>query len=167
MAMSGLPHKSVRLRFRNPKYERIVRLNTESIARKMGFSEDDVFDLTLAVEEAYTNAIEHSAHPLASLEVEVAFYLFTDRLEVIIQDSGCGFVEEKLPSPTPLGLEDDPGLSHRGRGLELIRSLSDHSEILSAPGMGTLIKIRKFLRRESEDGPKGISPTMPGNLAPP
>ena len=141
--MTGTPPKSVRLRFRNPRYERIVRVNTESIARKMGFTEDDVFDITLAVEEAYTNAIEHSGKRRPDLELEIVYLLFTDRLEVSIQDSGQGFQQDpaKLLELKPL-----PDMSSdRGRGLGLIQHLADRTEILSEPGIGTLIRIIKFL----------------------
>ena len=133
--------RSVRLRFKNPRYDRIIRLNTESIARKMGFSEDQVFDITLAVEEAYTNAIEHSGGNLVELELEILYQLFPDRLEVSVQDTGCGFDEQQRQTACAF----DDIVSDRGRGLGLIRNLADKAEILSAPGAGTLIKITKFL----------------------
>lgn len=107
----------------------------------MGFSEDQVFDITLAVEEAYTNAIEHSGCNLADLELEVLYQLFPDRLEVSVQDTGCGFDDQQEKISTPF----DDIVSDRGRGLGLIKSLADRAEILSAPGAGTLIKITKFL----------------------
>ena len=141
--MSGATPKSVRLRFRNPRYERIIRVNTESIARKMGFSEDDVFDITIAVEEAYTNAIEHCGKPPSELELEIVYLLHTDRLEISIQDSGQGFRQD----PDQLReLEPLPDVSSdRGRGLGLIRHLADRTEVFSQPGIGTLIRITKFL----------------------
>ncbi len=135
------PPKSVRLRFKNPRYDRIIRLNTESIARKMGFDEDQIFDITLAVEEAYANAIEHSGCPAADLELEIIYYLFSDRLEVSVQDSGKGFDGTR----TDEVLEARRQAEIRGRGLKIIRSLSDTAEILSAPGVGTLIRMTKFL----------------------
>ena len=134
-------NRSVRLRFKNPKYDRIIRLNTESIARKMGFSEDQVFDISLAVEEAYTNAIEHSGRNLADLELEILYQLFADRLEVSVHDTGCGFNQEAAVQD--ISFQD--ANADRGRGLGLIRSLSDKAEILSAPGAGTLIRIIKYL----------------------
>jgi anti-sigma regulatory factor (Ser/Thr protein kinase) len=135
------PPKSVRLRFKNPKYDRIVRVNTESIARKMGFDEDRVFDISLAVEEAYANAIEHSGRPASDLELEILYLLFADRLEVSIQDTGCGFDQKQVP----MDLDFHQITGARGRGLALIRTLSDQVEILSAPGAGTLIRMVKRL----------------------
>jgi serine/threonine-protein kinase RsbW len=144
--------RSVRLRFKNPKYNRIIRLNAESIARKMGFTEDQIFDITLAVEEAYTNAIEHSTRHLADIELEILFQLFPDRLEISIHDSGCGFDDRrKVENAMIMDINSD-----RGRGLGLIRTLSDKAEILSAPGAGTLIRITKFL----------TSPAVPATPSP-
>ncbi len=142
MATSECPNKSVRFRFKNPHYDGIVRLNTEAIARKMGFDEDQIFDLTLAVDEAYANAIEHSRQSLTCFELEITYHLLPDRLEVSIHDSGCGFEDcsGKQEEITPKGETSD-----RGRGLKLIKSLSDKAEIISAPGAGTLIRITKFL----------------------
>lgn len=138
------PPKSVRFRFKNPRYDRIVRLNTESIARTMGFDEDQVFDITLAVEEAYANALEHSneAGTDVDLELEILYHLFPDRLEVTIQDSGCGFL---APESEMAAVSEEEVMTVRGRGLGLIRTLSDRAEILSSPGLGTLIRIVKFL----------------------
>lgn len=154
------------MRFHNPRYERIVRLNTESIARKMGFDEERIFDISLAVEEAYTNAIEHSGRHLArdgepageppppppdpetprgeALMIEIVYHLFPDRLEVTIQDTGCGFCDWETPAPPDAFALDRPN-PDRGRGLALIRELSDSVDILSEPGAGTMIRICKRL----------------------
>jgi len=142
MVSSVSPPKSVRFRFKNPRYDRIVRLNTESIARTMGFDGEQVFDITLAVEEAYANSLEHSRQALgqADLELEILYQIYSDRLEITIQDSGCGFeAEESRPAAHSMEMND------RGRGLGLIRSLSDRAEVLSSPGLGTIIRITKLL----------------------
>ncbi len=146
------PAQTVRLRFQNPRYERIVRLNTESIARKMGFNDDQVFDISLAVEEAYTNAIEHSREvpdegggPVP-IVVELVYHLYPNRLEVTVQDTGVGFVDVNRSAAELADLERDD--ADRGRGLALMRQLSDRVDILSEPGVGTLVRICKFLTGE-------------------
>lgn len=149
-------NRSIRLRFCNPRYDRIVRLNTESIARRMGFTDDQVFDITLAVEEAYTNAIEHSRRSHDAIELEIIYHLFADRLVVSIQDSGCGF-ERNVPGvDEPIAVIEQI----RGRGLGLILNLSDHAEILSEPGLGTMIRITKFLAGAPESQ-AGVLPRLP------
>ncbi|HOY65679.1 MAG TPA: ATP-binding protein [Candidatus Ozemobacteraceae bacterium] len=142
MNISPRSPKTVRLRYKNPRYDRVVRVNTENIARSMGFDEDQVFDITLAVEEAYANAIEHASRHGPDLELEIIYFLLEDRIEISVHDTGCGFLAPQDDGTPPRfrGIE-----SSRGRGIALIRMLSDAADILSEPGIGTLIRITKFL----------------------
>jgi len=113
----------------------------------MGFSEDEIFDLSLAVDEAYANAIEHSRRGRNDFELEIVFFLHPDRLEISIHDSGCGFDENFQAENADL----TDFSSDRGRGLSLIRKLSDKAVILSSPGVGTLIRITKYLSKQKEN----------------
>jgi len=131
----------VSLKFDNPCYLRVIRDNTETIARRMGFEEDQVFELGMAVDEAYTNAIEHGSNADCDSALEIEFLIFDDRLEVAVKDSGCGFDHACLKIPKHLGTLT----STRGRGLGLINLLSDKFELSSIPGTGTIIKIIKYL----------------------
>lgn len=133
--------RQIVLRFSNPRYINIVKSNTELIAKKMGFSEDQACDITMAVDEAYTNSIEHTRGGSQPLEIEIEYLICSDRLEISIKDSGCGFNLSCHNIPSNLnGLE-----TIRGRGLSLIRMLSDGFEVASRPGEGTMIKIIKYL----------------------
>jgi serine/threonine-protein kinase RsbW len=128
-------------RFNNPCYLRVIRDNTETIARMMGFEEDQIFELGMAVDEAYTNAIEHSGDMGGPPELEIEYLIYSDRLEVSVKDSGCGFDLARLEIPKNLR---NLG-STRGRGLGLIQMLSDRFELSSIPGTGTIIKIIKYV----------------------
>lgn len=113
----------------------------------MGFADDQIFDITLAVEEAYTNAVEHCGKNRVNVEIEIEFFEFEDRLEVLVQDSGCGFQKD-----FPLNRSfRDLSESIRGRGLGLIKKLSDKIEIVSKPGTGTSIRIVKFLSSATKE----------------
>ncbi|MDD2999487.1 MAG: ATP-binding protein [Candidatus Riflebacteria bacterium] len=127
--------------FKNPRYLRIVRDNAEVIARRMGFEEDQVFELAMVVDEAYANAVEHSGRLVELSSLEVEFLIYSNRLEVCVKDTGCGFDSACLKIPRNLrSLE-----STRGRGLGLIKMLSDSFELSSTPGSGTIIRIIKYL----------------------
>ncbi|HNW33695.1 MAG TPA: ATP-binding protein [Candidatus Ozemobacteraceae bacterium] len=142
MSTSLGPPKTVRLRYKNPRYDRVVRVNTEAIARSMGFTEDQIFDITLAVEEAYTNAIEHASRRGPDLELEIVYHLHADRIEISVHDTGCGF---DAPSSNDVKILLAGIECSRGRGIALIRMLSDVADIISEPGIGTLIRITKYL----------------------
>ena len=153
------PPKQVRLRYKNPRYDRVVRINTETIARKMGFDEDQIFDITLAVEEAYANAIEHASRHGPDLELEIVYHLHGDRIVITVHDSGCGF---DAPLNDGRGVPMAGIDCARGRGIALIRMLSDIAEIISEPGLGTLISITKYLKKPvskpSKAAPKKKAP---------
>lgn len=134
--------ETIQFRFVGSRYFKIVKTNTELIARNMGFSEDKIIELSLAVEEAYVNAVEHSGNS-AELNLEVEFQVFADRLEISVKDSGCGFDITRLKIPKSLKNLDGV----RGRGLSIIRQFSDRLVLDSIPGSGTLIRIIKFLSR--------------------
>jgi serine/threonine-protein kinase RsbW len=133
--------KKIYLRFNNPSYEKIVRANTEELARQMGFDEDQIYEISLAVDEAYTNAIEHSGDFGIALDLEIEYLVYEDRLEISITDTGCGFDSTRVQIPSTLRTLT----TIRGRGLALIKSLSDSFELLTRPGAGTFIKIIKYL----------------------
>ncbi|GAB4279028.1 MAG: anti-sigma B factor RsbW [Candidatus Rifleibacteriota bacterium] len=128
----------VSFKFKNPQYSKIIRENAELIARKMGFSDDKIFELAMAVDEAYANAVEHAGK---EHELEIEFSIYEDRLQISVADSGCGFDFARLKIPKTL--KNMQGA--RGRGLSLMRRLSDGFELISSPGSGTLVKIVKYL----------------------
>lgn len=148
MKIKNIQPEQVFFKFRNPRYLRVIRDNTEDIARRMGFEEDQIFELAMAVDEAYTNAIEHSGRVGGEAELEIEYLIYENRLEVSVKDSGCGFDSARLEIPKTLkGLH-----SSRGRGLGLIRMLSDGFELRSTPGVGTLIRIIKYLQARQKMG---------------
>lgn len=133
--------EQVLFRFENPCYLKVIRDNTEVIARRMGFEENQVFEFAMAVEEAYVNAIEHSGMHSTESELVVEFLIHLNRLEVCVKDTGCGFDVSCIEIPRNLRSLS----STRGRGLGLIKMFSDSFELNSEPGTGTVIRVTKYL----------------------
>lgn len=117
----------------------IARIVVGSLATDMGFSEDRVDDLRLAVSEACTNAIE--AHGAIDTDERVRLQCHADDtgLEVCIADSGPGFDPDELGHHPPV---TDPDRLHfeRGLGIPLIRTLVDVAEFTSS-GSGTQVRM--------------------------
>lgn len=111
-------------------FERVVRAAAEEIGRQMGFSNEKVADLTLAVSEAVTNAIEHGNRLQREIDVGIVFRMGADHLEVRVVDKGerdrpleirhCGITEEAIERG-----------ELRGLGLYLIHQLVDRVEFSS------------------------------------
>lgn len=133
--------KEVTLNLFSARYLDLVRKNTEEIARHMGFDEEQIFDLALVVDEAYVNAIEHGAEGKKEAKIDIKFFIFDEKLEISIKDSGCGFDMDAVPVPENLKKID----STRGRGLGLMNLLADEFSMESRPGEGTTVKFAKYL----------------------
>lgn len=116
-----------------------------------GLSEDRLDNLRLAVSEACINAI--NAHGRLGTDADhilIRCGLSLDRIEVEVVDHGSGFdptAVPELPAPTdPARLEHEGGL-----GLQLIRALTDETEIRSDHG-GTAVRIVMYTDRPSPMG---------------
>ena len=120
------------------EFAAIVRLQAEAIARRVNFSEEEVYDIITAVGEVCDNSIEHSQSE-QGIDVE---YTMNDReFRVEVRDYGKGF--------DPAGKGDLPPdmFSEDGRGIFLMRNLMDKVEIDSKIGQGTRILMVKARKR--------------------
>lgn len=86
-----------------------------------GFSDDDVFAVHLAIEEAFLNAIKHGNKMDPSKEVKVDYNVCSDRVEISFTDEGEGFEPGAVADPRFGESLYKPG----GRGLLLMRSYMD------------------------------------------
>ncbi len=129
------------LKLNTPKYFALVRKNTEEIAAHMGFDEEAIFDLALVVDEAYVNAIEHGAEGKTEAKVDIIFSIYENKLEISIKDGGCGFDMTAVKVPENL----ESLCSTRGRGLGLMKLLTDEFSYESHPGEGTSVTFAKYL----------------------
>lgn len=85
--------------------------------KRREWSENDVFAVHLALEEALVNAIKHGNKKDASKCVDVVCSIKSDRIRVQITDEGEGFDPEAVPDPTDEEHLEVPS----GRGLMLMR----------------------------------------------
>ena len=122
-----------------------IREAVVSCATRMGFNDEEIAKIEMAVGEACTNVIEHAYHtqPLR-LEIDVLIAAFGDRIEVVITDfSTVNFpVDEREGIP----LEDYLGeYRRRGLGLYIIRNFVDQVDHRFVDGRGNELRLVKFL----------------------
>lgn len=117
------------------EYVMLARLVAGQVGRLAGFEPEDVYDLKLAVTEAVTNVIRHTA--VNTYEVE--YRVIGRTVEVTVTDAGGGFQRSELAEET-----DGQG----GFGLTVIENLVDEL-VLDSKGDGTRMKM---VRRASEPG---------------
>ena len=84
----------------------------------LGFADRDLFGMRLALEEGLVNAIKHGNKLDPSKVVRVECETAPERVRVMIQDQGDGFVPETVPDPTAAENLEKPC----GRGIMLMRN---------------------------------------------
>lgn len=105
---------------------------------------EELGDIKTAVSEAVTNAIVHGYRERSGT-VRVRAQLFEDgELEVEITDNGCGIEDiERARRPFFSGDGDE----RAGMGFLVMESFMDGVDVISAPGEGTTVRMRKRLGR--------------------
>jgi serine/threonine-protein kinase RsbW len=95
-----------------------VREKVERAMRAEGYGDGDVFAVSLALEEALSNAVKHGHGGDPSKAVRVRYRVAADRVLLHVADQGPGFDPLAIPDPrSPENLERDSG-----RGLLLMQA---------------------------------------------
>ncbi len=119
-----------------------VREFVGSAARTFGFSEEDVANIVLAVDEACTNIIKHAYEYAKDKEIEISLFLSNRSLEVRIYDNGRSFDPSTLRPPE---LKEHMGHQRRGGlGVYLMKRLMDKVEYHFNPGKRNEVCLTKY-----------------------
>jgi serine/threonine-protein kinase RsbW len=108
-------------------------------ARRLGFSEDALFGIDLAVREAVTNAVLHGNRQDESVPFEVGVSGTDAGLVVTVRDRGQGFDPERVADPTA----EENLHKASGRGILFMRTFMDEVAWESPEGGGTLVRMIK------------------------
>jgi serine/threonine-protein kinase RsbW len=110
---------------------------------RAGVTPECVHDVKIAVSEACTNAYEHAA---AGDVYEVRISLDDEFLAIDVVDQGAGLTPVKPPT------EADQSGPHAegGRGIELIRALTEHAAFDTVSGEGAVARMWKRLEWKSQ-----------------
>jgi serine/threonine-protein kinase RsbW len=109
-------------------------------AAEIGFQEDDLHEIGMAVREAMVNAVVHGNRYNFHKKVHLMVDKNGDRLSVQITDEGEGFEQGDLPDP----LAEENLLKQSGRGLLLMQAFVDEFDMHRAPPLGTEVRMVKY-----------------------
>lgn len=107
-------------------------------ARKAGFSDESLFAIRLAVDEAIANAIQHGNRGDPSKHVTIRYRVDRDRFEITVADEGHGFHPDQLPDPTTPENIERP----HGRGVMLMRAYMTEVSFNERGNEVTMVKRR-------------------------
>ena len=108
-------------------------------ARRLGFAEEALFGIELAVREAATNAVLHGNRQDESVPFEVGVAGTDAGFTVTVRDHGGGFDPSHLPDPTA----EENLLKASGRGILFMRTFMDEVAWERPAGGGTLVRMAK------------------------
>lgn len=107
----------------------------------VGFDEESIHYMTVALRESVVNAIRHGNLGDEQRRVAIEFVVGDRSLEVRVQDEGAGFDPSTVPDP----VAEENLLKPNGRGIFFMRSFMDVVEYAFPPGGGTMVRMVKRL----------------------
>lgn len=119
----------------------VVQTVVTHLATLVGFGEDAIHYMSVAVRESVVNAIKHGNKLDALKRVDLVFTIGDKALEVTIHDQGPGFDPTSIPDP----LAQENLLKVDGRGIFFMKSFMDEVSYSFPPGGGTLVRMLKRL----------------------
>ena len=133
-------------------FEKVAMNTAASVARLMGFGDERIEDLKMAIAEACINAMEHGNKLDETLSVGVVLSMGTDSLEVKVVDTGSGPQGEAATPDIDKKMHEEE--EARGMGMFLIESLVDEVEWVSSPPTGSYARMVIRLNPAHEEVPE-------------
>ena len=136
----------------DPVYAVLLRKFVTWVAMLENFDVKAIEDIEWAVDEAFTNALQHGVPEHKGPEViTICIYSLADSLEITVHDSGDGFDPDIIKCRHEEDARDcEFDLTECGRGLDLIAVSMDDLQYDRVPN-GTRVRMVKHRRREAEE----------------
>jgi serine/threonine-protein kinase RsbW len=109
-------------------------------AKELGFDEDDLHKIGIAVRECMVNAVVHGNRYNARKKVQVKVARTGDRIAIAVADEGEGFDPSAVPDP----LASENLLRFSGRGVMLMRAFMDEFDVGPREPKGTEVRMVKY-----------------------
>lgn len=107
--------------------------------KKYKYTENDIFALHLALEEALINAVRHGNKADPQKKVTVKYAVSSEKVEIQVRDQGSGFDPTAVPDPT----RGRNLYKTSGRGLLLMRAFTNKLEFNEAGNCVRMVRHRK------------------------
>jgi serine/threonine-protein kinase RsbT len=118
----------------------LARQRAREVARRLGFGMVDQSRIATAVSELTRNIVRYAIGGSGEVTIRPLATQATG-IEIVARDEGPGIPDVALAMQE--GFTSGPGM---GLGLPGTKRLMDEMEIVSAPGSGTVVTIRKWRR---------------------
>ena len=122
--------------------ESFARVTVASFMTSLNPTVEEVSDVKTAVSEAVTNAIIHG-YESERHNIYIRCCTKGQTLYLEVRDEGRG-IEDVKQAMEPL-FTSKPELERSGMGFSFMEAFMDKLEVVSSPGMGTVVKMEKTI----------------------
>ncbi|ETI70365.1 anti-sigma F factor [Neobacillus vireti] len=123
--------------------ESFARVTVAAFIAQLDPTLDELTEIKTVVSEAVTNAIIHGYENDPSGIVYIQVSIEDSLINMTIRDSGKGIADvEEARQPL---FTTKPDLERSGMGFTIMENFMDEVEVLTQPGRGTEVKLRKHL----------------------
>lgn len=120
----------------------IIRKFIVGIAEKGGFSEDEISQIELAVDEASTNVIKHAHRLNPDKNVHIKVQMNDRQITIRICDQGTGFDANSIAAPDLIKYIQEA--KKGGLGIHLMRNLMDEVSFEQQANSGNCVTLIKY-----------------------
>lgn len=117
-------------------------------AAELGFDEDDLHKIGIAVRECMVNAVVHGNRYNSRKKVHLTISRTADRLEIVVADEGDHFDVSNLPDP----LAEENLMRQSGRGLLMMQAFMDEFQVRPTQPQGTEVILVKYAAKAGQGG---------------
>jgi serine/threonine-protein kinase RsbW len=135
----------------------LIREFVSRVSRKVGFKDDDVNKIELAVDEACANVVKHAYKKDEKKPIDIVIQIDYQKLTVIVTDRGRGFNPRKVKQPDMK--EYLAQMRVGGLGIYLMRTLMDEVDFNVQPGKRNQVRMTKYFfnRTTKRTAPNPVS----------
>ncbi len=113
--------------------------------KQLGYTDDDIFAVHLALEEAFVNAVKHGNKEDSTKNVTVEYDLSPEKITITVTDEGVGFEPCSIADPRC----GENIYKTGGRGVLLIRTYMDFIEYNKTGNSITMTKLNSRQPKQS------------------
>jgi stage II sporulation protein AB (anti-sigma F factor) len=131
-----------------PENVSFARACVGAFASQLGCTLEEIDEIKLVVSEAVSNSIIHAYENRGTELITIVVSLLDGRtLEIIVEDYGKGI--EDVARVLQPSYSSEP--SRMGLGFSFMKSFMDELEVISRPGEGTSVQMRRsFVSKDNE-----------------
>ncbi|MCM3566726.1 anti-sigma F factor [Neobacillus mesonae] len=124
--------------------ESFARVTVAAFIAQLDPTMDELTEIKTVVSEAVTNAIIHGYENDPEGIVYITVTIEDNTIDMTIKDVGVGIVDvEEARQPL---FTTKPDLERSGMGFTIMENFMDEVEVLTQPGSGTEVRLRKHLQ---------------------